>query len=106
MVEKNISQEFRLKNIDGTINYFAEKIEQNESMSKKHKEVCITLNYIKHFLVLVSKSEDVFQFLFFLSLVGVSIGITSSAIGLKNCAIIAGIKRYTLIINKKRSMIK
>ena len=29
MVEKNISQEFRLKNIDETINYVLKEIDQN-----------------------------------------------------------------------------
>ena len=29
MVEKNISQKFRLKNIDETKNYFLEEIEEN-----------------------------------------------------------------------------
>ena len=33
MKEKNISQEFRLKNIDETRNYFLEEIEQNELIS-------------------------------------------------------------------------
>ena len=32
MIEENISQEFRLKNIDKTINYLLEEIEQNELM--------------------------------------------------------------------------
>ena len=41
-----MSQEFRLKNIDKTRNYFLEEIEQNELMSKKYKKVCTTLNYI------------------------------------------------------------
>ena len=45
MVEENISQEFRLKTIDETRNYFLEEIKQNELMSKKHKKVCTTLNY-------------------------------------------------------------
>ena len=53
-VEENISQEFRLKNIDETRNYFLEQIKQNELINKKYKMVCITLNYIKHFLILVS----------------------------------------------------
>ena len=35
------------------------------------------------------------------SLVGISIGITSCAIGLKNCAITAAIKKYKSIIKKK-----
>ena len=54
MVEENISQEFRLKSIDETRNYFLEEIKQNELMSKKHKKVCKTLNYIEHFLILAS----------------------------------------------------
>ena len=33
MAEKNISQEFRLKNIDETRNYFVEEIERNELIS-------------------------------------------------------------------------
>ena len=31
-----MSQEFRLKNIDKTINYFLEEIDQNELTSRKH----------------------------------------------------------------------
>ena len=54
MVEENISQEFRLKNIDETRNYFFEVIEQNELISRKHKKVCTTLHYIEHFLNLGS----------------------------------------------------
>ena len=38
----------------------------------------------------------------FSSLAGIPVGITSSAIGLKICAITAGIKRYKSIIKKKR----
>ena len=36
MVEENISQEFTLKNIDETRNYFSEETEENELMSKTH----------------------------------------------------------------------
>ena len=54
MVEEIISQEFRLKNIDETRNYFVEGIKQNELMCNKHKKVCATLNYIEHFLILGS----------------------------------------------------
>ena len=61
---KNISQKFRLKNIDEIRNYFLEEIKQNELMSRKHKKVCTTLNYIEHFLILASTiTGDVFQFL-------------------------------------------
>ena len=47
MTEENISQEFSLKNIDKTKDYFMEEINQNELMSKKHWKVCTTLNYIE-----------------------------------------------------------
>ena len=51
MTEENISQEFRLKNIDKTGTYFFEKISQNNLMSKKHKNVCTGLNHIEHLLI-------------------------------------------------------
>ena len=96
MVQHNISQELRLKNIDETRNYFIEEIKQNEFMSEKHKNVC-TLNYIEqHFLTLAStiaECKDV-SIPAFASFLGVTIGITSSAIGLKICAITARIKKY------------
>ena len=67
-------------------------------MSRKHKKVCTTLNYIAQLLTLVSalasaiteciSSSD------FTSLSGIPIGITSFAIGLKLCAIAPGIKKY------------
>ena len=49
-----MSLEFRLKNVNETRNYFLEEMEQNELMSRKHKKICKTLNYIEHFLVLAS----------------------------------------------------
>ena len=48
MTEENISQEFRLKNIDEIRNYFIEKISPNKLMSKKHKKLFGALNYIKY----------------------------------------------------------
>ena len=46
MVEENISQEFRLKKIDQTKNYFLEEIKQNELMSKKaQKDLCYSKLY-------------------------------------------------------------
>ena len=54
MAEEKISQEFRLKNLNETKNYFVEDIEQNELISTKHKNVCMTLVYIEHFLILAS----------------------------------------------------
>ena len=52
--------------IDETKNYLLEEIQQNELMSRKHKKVCATLNYIENFLILASRITiciDVFQFL-------------------------------------------
>ena len=71
-------------------------------MSKKHGRVCTTLNYIEHFLILVSTITGCISFSSFASLLGIPIGITSSAIGLKICAITAGIKKYKSIIKKKK----
>ena len=102
MVGESISQEFRLKNIDETRNYLIEEIKQNELMSRKHKKVCTTLNYIEHFLILASTITGCVSISAFASLIGIPIGITSSAIGLKICAITAGIKKYKSIIKKKK----
>ena len=67
-------------------------------MSKKYKKVCTTLNYIEHFLLLGSTITGCVSLSVFASLVGIPIGITSSAIGLKICAITAAIKVYKSII--------
>ena len=78
MGEENISQEFRLENKDETRNYLTEEINQNELMSKKHKKVCKTLNYIEHFLILGPTITGCVCISAFSSLVGIPIGITSS----------------------------
>ena len=52
MSEENISQEFTLKNIDASRNYYIGEIKQNELISKKQQNVCTTLNYIEQFLIL------------------------------------------------------
>ena len=96
MAEKNISQEFRLKNIDKTRNYFLEGIEQNELMSKKHKKVFTTLDYTEHLLILAYTITGCVSMSTFASFF-VLIRVTSSAIGLKICAITAGIKNVKCI---------
>ena len=76
-------------------------------MSNKHKKLCKTLNYIEHFLTLASAITGCVSISNFGSLFGIPIGITSSEIGLKNCAVTAAIKKYKSIIKKKKkSMIK
>ena len=96
-----ISQEFRFKNIDKTRNYLLEEIKQNELMSKTHIKACTTLNYIEHFLILASGITGYISISAFTSAVGIPIVIRSSSIGLKICAITAGIKKYKSIIKKK-----
>ena len=46
MVEEIICQQFRLKSIVPTRNYFAEGIEQNKLMRMKNKKIYLILNYI------------------------------------------------------------
>ena len=67
----------------------------------------MVLNYIEHLLILVSTITSCVSISAFTSLVGIPIGITSSAIGLKICVITVGWKKYKSIINKKeKSKIK
>ena len=59
-------------------------------MSERHKNVCTTLNYVKHFLIVASTITGCVLISVFVFLLGIPIEITSSAIGLKICAITAG----------------
>ena len=96
-----MSREFRLKTIDKTKIYFFEEIEQNELMSRKHKKVCATVNNIERFFILDSAITGRISISTFASLLRNPIGITSSAIRLKICAIVAVIKKCKSIIKKK-----
>ena len=102
MAEENVTQEFRLKYIDETRNYLNEEINRNELMTKNHKKVCTTLNYIENFLILGSTVTGCVPISAFASLVGIPIGIKSSAIGLKICEITAAVIKYKSIIKKKK----
>ena len=53
-------------------------------MSKKHKKVSITLNCIEQFLISACTTTGCISISAFASLVGISIGVTSSVIRLKN----------------------
>ena len=101
MADENISQESILKNIDEKRNYFVKEIQQNELMSKKHKKVCTTLTYTKHFLILASTIFGCISIFAFASLAGIPI-VISTATGLQICAITAGIEKYKSIIKKKK----
>ena len=71
-------------------------------MSKRHKKVCKILNYTEHSFILISKITGCILISALDSLVGISIGITSSATGIKICIITVGIKKYKSINKKKR----
>ena len=102
MAEENISQEFRLKNIGETRNCLIDEINRNLLISKKHKKVCTTLNYIQHSLILISTITGCIFISAFASLVGIPIAITNSAVGLTSCVLTAASKNYKSIIKKKK----
>ena len=59
---------------------------------KSRKRFVQLLNYIEHFLILTSTFTGCVSTSAFASLIGIPIRIKSSTIGLKICAITAGIK--------------
>ena len=71
-------------------------------MSEKHKKVSRALNYFEHFLLFTSVVSGCVSISAFDSLVGIHVGVISSAVGINICAITAGIKKYKLLIKKKR----
>ena len=75
------------------------------SKCKNENEQLFTLNYIEPFLISASTITGCTSIFDFASLIGITIGITSSAIQLKICAIAAGIKKYKSIINNKKNII-
>ena len=54
MVQKKVSQEFRLKNSKEIRYYIIKEIDNNGLISNKQKKVCTALNYIEHFQILAS----------------------------------------------------
>ena len=80
MVEENISQEFKLENIEETKNYFLKEVEQTELMGKKHNNIGATLNYIEHVLILASTITRYISISVFALTLGIPIGFTSPTI--------------------------
>ena len=56
-------------------------------MSKKHKKICRLLNYIDNLLIVISTITGCISISDFASSDGILIGIASSVIALKICAI-------------------
>ena len=75
-------------------------------MSEKHKKECKYLNYVEHLLTLASAVTGCVSTSAFASLVCIPVGITSSAVGLKMCAINGGFKKKKIIDYKEKSIIK
>ena len=84
-------------------NYLIKEINQNELMSKKHKKVRKVLNYIEHLLIVIFTITGCVFISDFASLVAISIGILSSAIGVKIWIITVEVKKYKSINKKKMS---
>ena len=80
MVEENISQEVRWKDIDKTrICKKNKKLTRN----KQYQKICLTLNHYKNFFILTSMIIGCISISVFVSVFGVA----SYAIGLKICAV-------------------
>ena len=62
-------------------------------MNQKYKKTFKYLNYVEHLSLLVSTITRCVSISVVASLVCVLVGITSSAIGIKVCAITGGIKK-------------
>ena len=98
---KKTSLEFRLRKIDGTRNYLLEEIKNNDLMSGKYKKTYEYLNHVEHLLILVSTVTVCVSISAFASLVCVPVGIRSSAVATKICAITARVKKHNSVIKKK-----
>ena len=101
-MKEEVSLEFRLRKIDETRNYLLEEIKHNDLTSEKYKKTCKYLNYVEHLLILVSTLTDCVSIPAFAPLVFVPVSTTSSVVGMKICAIIAGLKKYNSIIKKRK----
>ena len=101
MVEE-ASLQFGLRKIDETRNFLLDEIKHNDLMIEKFKKTCKYLNYVEHLLILVSIVTVCVSISAFSSLACSSVGITSSAVGIKICAITAGIKKYKSIIKAQK----
>ena len=100
------SLDFSLKKIGETRNFILNEI-KHDLISENYENSFWSVNYIEHFLVFIFAVSGCVFISAFASLAVVPVGIASSAVGIRICAITAGLKKYQSIINKKgKSMIK
>ena len=57
------------------------------------KKTCKNLSYVEHLLILAATVTGCVSIFAFVSLVAIPVGVTSSAVGIKICAITTGIKK-------------
>lgn len=79
---------------DEARNYLSEQIKHNDFLTKKNEKACSALNYFEHFPVFISFASGCVSITLFPSIVSVPIGIASSAVQSKICALTAAIKKY------------
>ena len=99
---KEASLVFKLRKIDETRKYLLDEIKHNDLISEKYKKTCKYLNHVESLFILSSIITGCVSISAFASLVCIPVGSTSSAIGIKLCAITAEIKKYILVIKKKK----
>ena len=87
------SLKFGLKKMDEMRNYTLDEISHDNFTSKKYNKTCQYLIYFERLIILVSTVTGC---------VCVRVGISSSAVGMKICAITAGIKKFKSVIRKKK----
>ena len=97
MVEENISQEFRWNE-----KLFHWRSKTNWFKYEKHKKGSTTLNYTEILLILAFTVTGCVSISPFVSLLAIPTGIASSTVGLKICAITAGITKPKSIMKKKK----
>ena len=100
--DKYIKSRVWIKKIDETRSYLLEETKHYDLLSEKNKKACKYWNYVEHLLSLASTVTGSVSILVFASLACVPVGITSSPVGIKVCAITAGIKKYKSIIKKNK----
>ena len=69
-------------------------------MSEKYKKTCKYLNYVEHLIILVSTVTGCVSISLFALLVVIPVRNTSSAVGIKICAITSEIKKCKSTIKK------
>ena len=71
-------------------------------MIEKYKKTCKYLHYVEQLVILASTVTSCVSISTFALLACVPVGVTTSAVGIKICAITKGIKKYKSIIKKKK----